>query len=214
MRPDILEDKGLSNVPFQYYLDADLQQDIASGRNSISPGEDMSLWKITEHSDLLPVQRLAEQQLGKVQEPPSYQRVRSFLLDGPAYQWLLQNARSSALLTKRKGTVLEAVSRKIDDTLTSIRTSKLRHPPVFQMIFDMDWDLPNFLRAQEYDATLEIAFERAITVTACQYSAQALSCIDYMCQTWPSSGREVVRVLQKALMSTSLSCSSKQSLQN
>ena len=181
--------------------------------DSMSSVQNMLLWP-AEHSYLLPASGPAEQQLDEAQEPPRYQEVRSFLLDGPAYQWLLENARSSALLTERKGTVLEAVSRKIDDTLTSIRTSKLRHPPVFQMIFDMDWDLPNFLRAQEYDATLEIAFERAITVTAYQYSAQALSCIDYMCQTWPSSGREVVRVLQKALMSPSLSCSSKQSLQN
>ena len=191
MRADTLKDKGLSTPP----------------RN-------MSLWEIAVQFDMLPVQPLAEQQLGKVQEPPSYQRVRSFLLEGPAYQWLLQNARSSALLTEREGTVLEADIRKIDELLSSIRTLKQQHPRVFQIIFDMDWDLPNFLRAQEYDATLEIAFERAITVTACQYSAQALSCIDYMCQTWPSSGREVVRVLQKALMSPSLSCSSKQSLQN
>jgi hypothetical protein len=73
----------------------------------------------------------------------------------------------------------------------------------------MDWDLPNFLRGQGYDTILEIAVEHAITVTGSSSNAQALSCMDYMCQTWPLSGREVVRVLQKALISPNLTFLSK-----
>jgi hypothetical protein len=179
--------------------------------DSMSPAEKMALWNT---ADFLPVPAPVDQQLDEVQEPPRYQEVRSFLLDGPAYQWLLENAQSSALLTERKGTILETVTRKIDATLSSMRTPKSRRSQVFQANFDIDWDLPNFLRGQEYDTTLEIAIERAITVTGSSSNAQALSCVDYMCQTWPSSGREVVRVLQRALLSPNLSCSSKRSLRN
>jgi len=182
--------------------------------DGMSPAEKMALWNTAEHSDFVPVPASVERELDEVQEPPRYQEVRSFLLDGPAYQWLIENARSSALLTERKGTNLEAMARKIDAALSSMRTPKSRRSQVFQAIFDMDWDLPNFLRGQEYDTTLEIAIERAITVTGSSSNAQALSCMDYMCQTWPSSGREVVRVLQKALMSPNLSSLSKRSLRN
>jgi len=174
----------------------------------------MALCNTPEHSGFLPVPVPVDQQLDEAQEFPRYKEARSFLLDGPAYQWLIENARSSALLTERKGTILEAVTRKIDATLSSMRTPKSLRSQVFQANFDMDWDLPNFLRGQEYDTTLEIAVERAITVTGSSSNAQALSCMDYICQTWPSSGREVVRVLQKALISPNLSCSSKQSLRN
>jgi hypothetical protein len=182
--------------------------------DGMSPAEKMAFWNTAEHSNFLPVPAPVEQELDEVQEPPRYQEVRSFLLGGPAYQWLVENARSSALLTERKGTILEAITRNIDATLSSIRTTKSRRSQVFRVIFDMDWDLPNFLRGQEYDTTLEIAVERAITVTGSSSNAQALSCMDYMCQTWPSSGCEVVRVLQKALISPKLSCSSKRSLRN
>ena len=198
MPADMPEDEGLS---------------ITLG-DGMSPAEKVLLWDTAEHSDFLPVSESAEQQPDEVREPPRYQEVRSFILDGPAYQWLLENARSSALLTERKGTALEAVSRKIDAALSLLRTQDSKPSPVFVTSFDMDWDLPDFLRAQEYDTTLEIAFERAITLTGFGNSAQALSCADYMCQTWPSSGCEVVRALQKALTSPTLSCSGRRYLQN
>ncbi|KAF2191687.1 hypothetical protein K469DRAFT_695833 [Zopfia rhizophila CBS 207.26] len=177
-------------------------------KDGMSLTEKMARFYDAEHPDFPPEPTPVDQQLDEVQVPPRYQEVRSFLLEGPAYQWLLENARSSALLTKRKGAILEAVTREIDATLSSIRTPKSWRSRVFQANFDVDWDLPNFLRDQRYDTALEIAVERAITVTGSSSNAQALSCMDYMCQTWPSSSRQVTRVLQEALISPNLSCSS------
>ena len=187
---------------------------LTPSKVGMSPAEKMALWNTAEHSDFVPAPAPVKQELDEIQEPPRYQEVRSFLLDGPAYQWLIDNARSSALLTERRGTVLEAITREIDAAFSSLKTPKSPYFQVAQAIFDIDWDLPNFLRNQEYGTTLEIAVERAITVTGSRSNAQALSCMDYMCQTWPSSGHEVVRVLQMALRSLDLSCSSKQNLQN
>ena len=198
MQAEMSEDEGLST----------------RSEDGMSPAEKIALWNTAEHPDFPPEPAPVDQQLDRVQVPPRYQEVRSFLIDGPAYQWLLENARSSALLTERKGTILEEVTRMIDAKLSSMRTSKTQRSQVFQANFNMDWDLPNFLRDQEYNTTLEIAVERAITITGSSSNAQALSCMDYVCQTWPSSGREVVRVLQKALISSNVSCSSKQSFQN
>lgn len=182
--------------------------------DGMSPAEKMALWNTAEHSDLLAMPAPVERELDGALEPPIYQEVRPFLLDGPAYQWLVENARSSAFLTERKGTILETITCNIDAALSSMRTPKSQRPQVFQVIFDVDWDLPGFLRSQEYETTWDIAVERAITVTGSSSNAQALSCMDYMRQTWPSSGCEVVRVLQRAVVSPNLSFSSKRSLRN
>ncbi|KAK0645260.1 hypothetical protein DIS24_g8055 [Lasiodiplodia hormozganensis] len=78
--------------------------------------------------------------------------------------------------------------------------------PIFDARFEIEWDLLGFLRRQKYDAALEIAVERAITLTGSAKNAQAMTCLDYMSQTWPVIGEEIVKVLQKALKATSLSC--------
>ncbi|OXV11417.1 hypothetical protein Egran_00822 [Elaphomyces granulatus] len=120
----------------------------------------------------------------------------------------MKTTRSSAPSDESRsgspGTILETITHKIDESLTPMRTAASQ---LFQAEFDMDWDLTNFLRRQEYDATWETAVELAITLTGSNGNAQALTCMDYMCQTWPLSGRVVVRLLQKALVSPALSCS-------
>jgi hypothetical protein len=190
--------------------DADFSVLLVDG---MSPEEKMQLahWPNAKNFDLLEP-ACVEQQIVDVQMPPRYQEVRSFLLDSSAYQWLIENARSSALLTPRKGTTLDLIAREFDATLLSIKTSRPDQAQIFQTKFWVNWDLQGFLSNQEYDSTLEIAFERAITVTGSGTNAQALSCLDYMCQTWPSSGRQFVRILQTALMSPESSSSGKQTL--
>ena len=176
--------------------------------------EKMELWNLAEltgsQHEPAPVDRQPEE----AQEPPRYHEVRSFLLDGPAYQWLLENARSSALLTERAGTSLEAVTRRVDAAFSSINSSKLRQSQVFQTRIEMEWDLLNFLKGQEYDSALDVAVEHAITITGSGSNAQALSCMDYMCQMWPSSGREIVHALQKAVVSPNMFSSCKECRRN
>ncbi|EXJ76154.1 uncharacterized protein A1O5_00662 [Cladophialophora psammophila CBS 110553] len=163
----------------------------------------MAIWNTAECSNL-PL----EPALVPDEEPLRFQELRSFLLDSPAYQWLVENARSSAILTERKGTIVDAIARKVDDTISSMRSPKSWRFQMFQINFNIHWDLPNFLMGQEYETTSEIAVEHAITVTGSGSNTQALSCMEYMRQTWPSSGREVLRMLQKALISPNLSYSS------
>lgn len=182
--------------------------------DAMSLGEKIALWDMAEHPDALPETTTIGQKQETTQISPRYEEVRQFLLDGPAYKWLLENARSSAFLTERKGTIQDTIAGKINATLSSMWTPKSRRPQIFRAEFYMDWDLPSFLRRQEYGITLEAAIERAITITGSSCNAQALSCLEYMRQTWPSSGPEIVRVLQKALVSPDLCYSCKQSLQN
>jgi hypothetical protein len=181
---------------------------LTSTENVMSYAEKVELWN-PEHSDFRPGSELLDQQLDEIQSPPMYQEIRSFLLHGQAYQWLLANARSAAILTETNGTIQQTVKRTMENILSSMSSSKSRSSSVLQAEFDMDWDLPSFLASQEYDMPLDTALEGAITVTGSSHNAQALRCIDYMYQIWPSTGREIVRVLQKVLRSPDLYCSSK-----
>lgn len=140
--------------------------------------------------------------------PPRYQQVRNSLRESPAYTWLLDQARVCASLTKTAGTSLETINTKMDDLFQAMEDRSLRGP-VFDARFEVEWDLLGFLRRQKYDAPLEIAVERAITLTGSAKNAQAMTCLDYMSQTWPVIGEEIVKVLQKALKATNLSCKSK-----
>lgn len=140
--------------------------------------------------------------------PPRYRQFRDFLRHSPAYTWLLDQARVCASLTKTAGTPLETINTKMDDLFQAMEDRSLRGP-IFDARFEMEWDLLGFLRRQKYDAPLEIAIERAITLTGSAKNTQAMTCLDYMSQTWPVIGEEIVKVLQKALKSTNLSCKSK-----
>ena len=141
--------------------------------------------------------------------PWRYAEVRLFILESPAYKWLINNIRSTAVLGSRGETVLDAISRNINGQLVNLRSPKCRFSNSVNVDMLMDWDLPTFLEAQQYGTPLHVAVEEAITITGAGTDAQALRCIDYMNQTWPSSGRETVSMLKQALMSPTLRCSCK-----
>jgi hypothetical protein len=197
---------------------------IPSEQGGMSLAEKMALWSSARNTERLNESEEIAQQTNEIDLPPRYQQVRSFLVEGLAYKWLLGKAQSSALLTK--GTVMEGITKQMITEIEGLRkvnrrrvderssTEALESRPssqALQVNIGMDWDLPGFLRDQQYGHTSEVSLERAITLTGSNSDAQASCCIDYMCQTWPLTGREVVRLLQKALTSPNLSCKSKYS---
>jgi hypothetical protein len=131
---------------------------------------------------------------------PQYQEVRTFLLDSAAFRWLLQRAQSAAILTDLRGTTLEAITQTMNAAFANTRQRKARSDQVYRVTFDLDWDLPRFLRRQQYD-TLHDKMERAITITGNINEAQATTCDRYIDQVWPSTGHELLRALQAAALS-------------
>ncbi|KAL3468786.1 hypothetical protein BJX99DRAFT_242696 [Aspergillus californicus] len=170
--------------------------------------EKMAFWNLEEPADFLQEPAIADPSSDEVSINPRYQEVRDFLLGGSAYQWMLENVRAAASLTERKGTVVAAISKKLNDVISSIKITSARHSQRFQADFDMSWDLPAFLQDQEYRERIEVALEQAITLTASGVDVQAMSCADYMRQTWPSSGHAVVQAIKKTLISPNMWCSS------
>lgn len=73
-------------------------------------------------------------------------------------------------------------------------------PEVVNLIVKVNWNPLDFLLAQEYSDTPAAALETVITLTGTPKHAQALPCLQYLDQTWPSSGRHVLALLQNLML--------------
>jgi hypothetical protein len=179
-------------------------------KSGMTVAEKMALWDMAKDSETLPEARLPDEG-DEFQPPPRYQEVRSFLLKSHAYNWLLKSARTSTTLTRTTGNTMRYVFQSVETALSpALTTRKMRSSHLSsQARFVMDWDVVTFLRRQNYCLSLDIALERAITITGSGTIAQALSCVEYMQQTWPFSGRAVLQILQKALRSLDFACTGK-----
>lgn len=134
-------------------------------------------------------------------DPELYRQVRLFLVDGPAYQWLVENARASFMLTERRGTAVGRIAQRMGDVMSSMRDRRSRLLQEFEAEFLIDWNFITFLKTQGYSAVLDdtAVFGNIITLTGTAANAQASMCKEYMLQTWPSTGHEVIALVQNAL---------------
>ncbi|KAI1872535.1 hypothetical protein JX265_005415 [Neoarthrinium moseri] len=67
------------------------------------------------------------------------------------------------------------------------------------LTFTVDWDPVAFLAAQEYGGPIHEAVAKAITLTGDLRDAQALSCQEYLAQTWPSSGPLLMQLIENLI---------------
>lgn len=66
------------------------------------------------------------------------------------------------------------------------------------MRIKMDWDLSLFLSRQNYGTSARDTLENALTLTGHSTRAQALTCAQYMAQTWPATGPAILKFVQDA----------------
>ena len=140
-----------------------------------------------------------------------YQEVRSFLYDSHAYQWVLDALEASMKMAERRGTFLEKIIRDIDTAMSDLTVPKSARTCTYETNINVDANIVQFLKEQNYGVPMEEAVGKVITITGSSTSAQALSCNDYIAQTWPKSGVETLQVLQNALSSSDLTYKGKYS---
>jgi hypothetical protein len=136
--------------------------------------------------------------LMKEKEAPDttlFTETRAFLIESKAYQWLLGRIRTSLVLTTRRGTDVELIRNVIIDCLNRHDSYGTFHTATF-LIF---WSPLRFLREQNYQDGEDQAIGEVITVTGSAIDAQAMTCAQYMHQTWPLTGNETLRALQAAM---------------
>lgn len=122
---------------------------------------------------------------------------RDFILETPAYRWLVASLQREATLARGTPDLMESIRETIFSALPSLQKISRKEPSqAYKATFELDWDPLEFVREQQYTESPEQALERAITLTGCSNDAQALTAKAYLCQTWPTTGKQVMRLVK------------------
>ncbi|KAL3488028.1 hypothetical protein BJX62DRAFT_182958 [Aspergillus germanicus] len=116
-----------------------------------------------------------------------------FIIDSPAYKWLLGDIQKILCLSlpqDKSGGIGQAIIEYLP------RSKWSGTPQRHSMMFTAKWDPRLFLREREYPDDPENALERALTITGSITDAQAATTTQYMKQTWPSTGHHFLRIMQ------------------
>lgn len=133
---------------------------------------------------------------------PELSAYRDFILTAPAYEWLLSRLRREFLLAPAEPNHMEAIRREIIKSLpSSHKLSRQKSAEAYKMTFVIEWDPIAFIKEQLYKEEPDEAVEIAITLTGSAREAQALTCVQYMCQVWPLVGEHTIRLVKDAVRS-------------
>jgi hypothetical protein len=144
----------------------------------------------------------AEEEENEEINTPELLAYRDFIFQNPAYEWLLASLRRELLLAPAEPNSMEAIRREIIYSLpTSHRVSSKQPAEAYKITFQVGWDPLAFVKKQEYREEPAEAVGIAITLTGSAKDAQALTCAQYLCQTWPFAGEQTVRLVKDVVRS-------------
>jgi hypothetical protein len=133
---------------------------------------------------------------------PELLAYRDFISKVPAYEWLLANVYREILLASAEPNLMDAIRRMILHFLpSSHKVSRKASVEAYKVVYKIEWDLLAFVKEQEYTEEPDEAVEKAITLTGSANDAQALTCAQYLRQTWPSAGEHIIRLLKNVARS-------------
>jgi hypothetical protein len=136
-------------------------------------------------------------------EPPEPTPYRDSVLNSPAFDWLVTTLLTEVSLTRPRADVMRSIRNQILSTLpSSHKVSRKRSSREYRATFEIDWDPLSFVKDQKYQESPDQAIERSITLTGSPEDAQALTTGQYLAQTWPTSGAEVMRIVAEVMRNT------------
>ncbi|KAJ5976772.1 hypothetical protein N7501_000114 [Penicillium viridicatum] len=197
-RKCIVDDNMPLNEKMKLWLrhDADSASDI-----SFPPVVDDDAGPSKHSTILLPLTEIDEESNPDAYPVmPGLQKYRECVLKNPAYDWLLGDIQRHCLLAHFNPNIIADIGSSILRILPSHpRFSRRESVPLYQMTYTLGWDLVSFLEDQEYSEGNLEALPLVITLTGSREAAQALSCSQYLHQTWPSSAGKMLKLLQDLL---------------
>ncbi|CAI6282786.1 unnamed protein product [Periconia digitata] len=136
---------------------------------------------------------------------------RDFITKSPAYIWLERSLRKECLLVPAEPNHMKAIGKKITSCLPLQRKiSRRRSSQVYKMLFQVEWDSESTTleENQEYSEKLNQPFGTVMTLINYQFmvltgsaeNAQSQTVIGYLSQTWPSTGKHTMRLVEDALL--------------
>jgi hypothetical protein len=117
-----------------------------------------------------------------------------FLIEGEAYQWLLGKIRAQLVLNET-GTVMETIRTKILQALSSHKEGGACRQTIYKANFEVAWCPATFIQDQ-FPEEPDIRLGAVLVLTGSGVDAQATTCAQYMHQTWPTTGAELLLALK------------------
>lgn len=112
--------------------------------------------------------------------------------NGDAFQWLLSNLKRG-YQKDSKAWAIQGVRDKVSTHFTPLRVIDRKSSPRPETAcFKVDLDLNSGLRRELIDCTPVEGFSKIITITGTRRDAQALTCRQYLTQTWPVTGPHIL----------------------
>ncbi|KXJ91144.1 hypothetical protein Micbo1qcDRAFT_108023, partial [Microdochium bolleyi] len=109
-----------------------------------------------------------------------------------AYQWLLGAVRRQIALADASQNLRGMVRRQLTHDLPRSKVSRHRQPPVYEVAITAEWDPRRFFQQQKFDESPDRAVQKLIVLVGSDTHAQAVTCEEYMIQTWSWMGRSTM----------------------
>ncbi|KAH7151914.1 hypothetical protein B0J13DRAFT_251562 [Dactylonectria estremocensis] len=135
---------------------------------------------------------------------PAYQKI---IFDSPAYKWFLATCKKEVTLqqegTNSCITTTESIRRRFIEMLPTGSISKRHAPSSHEMVFFLNWHQDIALRLEreniEFPSRPDQSFSSLVVLTGSLNQAQALTMKQYMSQTWPANGLQMLNALQETI---------------
>lgn len=135
-----------------------------------------------------------------VSKLPDTEEYLNLIRPDPSFTWLVERLKSETVLCPAKSDTCLDIYSKIVSIFPPVRqVSKKKSAATCDAKISIPWNIVAFMETQKYDQVQSHALEEAITITGTGLDAQALTCGDYIRQTWPILGIPVITLLKRVL---------------
>ncbi|KAL7954533.1 hypothetical protein V8C34DRAFT_294153 [Trichoderma compactum] len=118
----------------------------------------------------------------------------------PAFEWLVGKLGTELNPTGVDSSAMKLISSYIQDRLPPIRNISRHNPSKpYKVTFHVECDIPGFIQEQAYEGSAAEVLPKVITLTGSVQDVQATTCEQYLVQTWPVVGCNLLRTIQGAL---------------
>jgi hypothetical protein len=164
------------------------------------PDEKFYAWYVDNDHGLDLPDTIAREEI-ELSPQNSFEKYYDAAIRTPAFEWLVSILKREKSLDPSMLDKMRSFSAQIMENLPVSLISRKR-VQIYKATYIAEWDIWSFLREQSYDEPPELAIEGAIVLTGSVGSAQALTCGEYLRQTWPTNGDHIMRLLKKVVESS------------
>lgn len=187
---------------------------------SMSVGEKMKLWDgmnsgsepesaipppfpVEMHHPELPLDADSDEGLDENDEPDpnpfDIDAYKDMLKSSASYTKLLSDVQRECTLVPTYPDTLDRIAQELHAMLPiSSRVSRSRAPERFSMVFNVDWN-PFQTLSELKSERFKVSIGSLIVLTGSTGMAQALTCAEYLLQTWPISGPPILNLIERMM---------------